>query len=433
MRNKAVFVLILLLAAAVAADAAVVKVKTAVADVRSKPDRAAPVIARVSQGSMFEVASQTGAWFEVSVSDRTGKLLSGYISADAVEVIGGASAPAGGAAGPRAFGGLRFEFSLGGGLANINGDDYNAWVRDMNAYYADLNDVYSSATAYSDKFSADWPEIKWLPGLKGDLVLRLGSSFGVGLGFQYLTKSNSGLLNEVFKDQNYRVNNSSTTYYLQTATWDYTSDLKDSLRVIPITLSAYGFLPVGRAGEAYGFAGIGYFMGKLKLDETYTETYDDVDVYFNNDGTQFNTRKNQGQYVETYVQDLSSNAIGFHLGAGFSYSVTPMIQVFGEALYRIATLKDWSGAVTDDWTDEYYYGFDSTGYNNYSESGTDSFTGTLYKYTYSSDTTGKSYTRLGSFEGTPEETENRSNFSKAEVKLNGPEFRIGVRFSFGRR
>ena len=269
--------------------------------------------------------------------------------------------------------------------------------------------------------------------LKGDLIYRFNPRFGVGLGFEFLSKTNSGVLNEVYKDQNYRVNNSATTYYLETGTWDYTSEFTDKLQVIPITLSGYGFFPVGRAGEVYAFAGIGYYMGKLRLEEIYTETYDDVDVYYQNNGVQYNTRKNQGQYIDTYVQDLSTSGLGFHFGGGFSYAVTPMIQVFGEALYRIATLKDWTGPITDDWTDEYYYGFQTTGYNNYSESGSDSFTGTLYRFTYASGTTGKDYTRLSSYEDTPADGDGKSGFMKAVVNLNGIALRVGVRISFGRR
>jgi len=441
MKKRLLFICILLLVAAVVADAAVVKVKVAIANVRSKPDLAAAVVSRVNQGAMFEVVRKVGTWYEVSVADSVGRLVPGYLSADAVEEIGGAAAPArspapaatrpaaprAGAAGPR------FDFSLGGGLGNINGDDYNAWVRDTGAYYKDLDEAYAGATGYSDKFTSDWAEMKWLMNLKGDLIYRINSRFGVGLGFEFMSKSNTGVLNEVFKDTNYRVNNSATTYYLETGTWDYTSDLKDSLRVIPITLSAYGFLPVGRAGEVFAFAGLGYYMGKLKLEETYTETYDDVDLYYTNGGVQYDTRKNQGQYVDVYTQDLTSNGIGFHFGGGFSYSITPMIQVFGEALYRIATLKNWTGSVTDDWTDEYYYGYQTTGYNNYSDSGSDKFTGTFYRYSYSSAATGKDYTRLGSYEGAPEETDTNTNFVKAVINLNGIAVRLGIRISFGRR
>lgn len=440
MKKRLFVICILLLIAAVAADAAVIKVKVSIANVRSKPDLAAAVVSRVSQGAMFEVVRKVGTWYEVSVADSAGKLVPGFLNADSVEEIGGAAAPARSsapAARPAATragaAGMRFDFSLGGGLGNINGDDYNAWVRDTNAYYKDLDEAYAGETAFSDKFSSDWPEMKWLMNLKGDLIYRFNPRFGVGLGFEFLSKSNSGVLNEVFKDANYRVNDSATTYYLETGTWDYTSELRDSLRVIPITLSGYAFLPVGRAGEVFGFAGIGYYMGKLKLEETYTETYDDVDLYYTNNGVQTNTRKNQGQYVDVFTQDLSGNGIGFHFGGGFSYSITPMIQVFGEALYRIASLKNWTGSVTDDWTDDYYYGYQTTGYNDYSESGAEQFTGTLYRFTYSSATMGKEYTRIGSYEGTPEETDTRTNFVKAVINLNGIALRFGIRISFGQR
>lgn len=103
MRKRTILACVLLLVAAVAADAAVVKVKVATANVRSKPDLMAPVISRVSQGALFEVQKKTGTWYEISVVDSAGNIVTGYINADVVEEVGapGGAAPTQPAAQPR--------------------------------------------------------------------------------------------------------------------------------------------------------------------------------------------------------------------------------------------------------------------------------------------------------------------------------------------
>ncbi len=92
MKKRLVLAVMLLLVAAVVADAAVVKVKVATANVRSKPDLMAPVISRVSQGALFEVQKKTGTWYEISVVDNAGNIVTGYINADVVEEVGAAGA-----------------------------------------------------------------------------------------------------------------------------------------------------------------------------------------------------------------------------------------------------------------------------------------------------------------------------------------------------
>jgi len=92
MKKRLVLAVMLLLVAAVVADAAVVKVKVATANVRSKPDLMAPVISRVSQGALFEVQKKMGTWYEISVVDNAGNIVTGYINADMVEEVGAAGA-----------------------------------------------------------------------------------------------------------------------------------------------------------------------------------------------------------------------------------------------------------------------------------------------------------------------------------------------------
>jgi hypothetical protein len=89
-----VLVVIVFLAAAAFADAAVIKIKVTTANVRQQPDATSAVISRAALGTLFEVIKKIGNWFEVAVTDATGKTVTGFINADVVEEVGAPGAPA---------------------------------------------------------------------------------------------------------------------------------------------------------------------------------------------------------------------------------------------------------------------------------------------------------------------------------------------------
>ena len=74
--------------ALLARENTILKVKVQTANVRSEPDASAPIVARVAVGTLLEVAGTAGAWYEVTVNDRSGKAVTGYIRDTVVEVIG---------------------------------------------------------------------------------------------------------------------------------------------------------------------------------------------------------------------------------------------------------------------------------------------------------------------------------------------------------
>jgi len=92
MKRNTILVLLLVLAFGgwlLAKENAILKVKVQTANVRSEPDAAAPVVAKVAAGTLLEAAGKEGAWYEVKVNDATGKEITGYIHNSVVEVLGG--------------------------------------------------------------------------------------------------------------------------------------------------------------------------------------------------------------------------------------------------------------------------------------------------------------------------------------------------------
>jgi len=74
--------------ALLAKEKMILKVKVQTANVRSEPDASAPIIAKVASGTLLEAAGKKGAWYEVSVNDKDGEEVAGYIHNTVVEVIG---------------------------------------------------------------------------------------------------------------------------------------------------------------------------------------------------------------------------------------------------------------------------------------------------------------------------------------------------------
>jgi uncharacterized protein YgiM (DUF1202 family) len=66
----------------------VVKVKVQTANVRTEPDAASALVARVPVGTLLGVTSHAGNWYEVNMNDQSGKAVSGFIRDSVVSVVG---------------------------------------------------------------------------------------------------------------------------------------------------------------------------------------------------------------------------------------------------------------------------------------------------------------------------------------------------------
>jgi Outer membrane protein beta-barrel domain len=92
--NKAIWIwaMILLVVAVgwTAEKTVVLKVKVQLANVRSEPDVLAGVISQVKLGTLLESAGKVDSFYEVTVTDKDGKSVFGFIHASVVDVIAGA-------------------------------------------------------------------------------------------------------------------------------------------------------------------------------------------------------------------------------------------------------------------------------------------------------------------------------------------------------
>jgi hypothetical protein len=333
-------------------------------------------------------------------------------------------------------GNITFGFSLSGGMANINGGDFNRTIRDYNTWAMDYNDYFGD-----DYYTIDWQEMKWLPKFGGEFLTRFGRHFGVGLGLEYIKKTNVGhmdYIDEFYQEYDYF----GIAYIAVDDNYYQYNTITQTLTVIPITLSFYGYLPLGPRAEAYVKAGAGYYLGKITSD-----WLEDWDYYYNENwywygGTPWPPHyhdKAEGAYTESF--EATCNTLGFHFGAGLNFNVSGHISLFAEAFYRMVNFKDWRGS--GGWSTRYdeYWGYTgSTGSdglpNHYHYDADDSYNGKLWSYDDLWDYLDQgSYLMYGVYEAGNEPVEGpwTDNVKPTEIDLNGFTFKVGLKIFFGGR
>jgi len=326
---------------------------------------------------------------------------------------------------------IRFGFSLSGGIGNIDGGDFNRNIRDYNTWVADYEDYWDEHS-----YSIDWKEMKWLPKFGGEFNVRFGRYFGVGLGAEYIRKTNPGTIGNAYEDS---MTVYHTGYYeVFSESYQSTDTISQTMTVVPVTLSLYGFLPLGRQAEAYLKAGVGYYFGKItsSMDSEGGYTYND-NFYWNN-GVPYPPHLHQvvtGTSQSTW--EATSSAVGFHFGVGFDINLTPSIAVFGEAFYRLVNFKEWKGSSAGEMEMVQTWGWtDSTQPTNLPNTSTlslnDDFEGQLWFYEdIWEDFDTEAYGYIDLFEDEPEENDWTKNIRPAEINLNGFAFKVGIRIFFG--
>jgi len=319
---------------------------------------------------------------------------------------------------------FRLGFSFSGGWNRIEGGDFNRSIRDENRWVADAN----SADGDFD-YTMYWKQMKIMPDWKGEVFARFGRHLGLGLGLEYLRKINTGT-------RGLEVGYSETeTYEGLIATYSMDAALNDrypqALTIVPITLNIYGYLPLGRRGEAYVTAGPGLYLGHLRLAaETEMSIESNFDLFTADGNEQIQFVHQKIEATQNHIQKATGRAVGFQIGAGFSYALTGNLSLFGEALYRRANIKNWKGSGAIDTVLRATQS--ATGHEPIVRESAEheDWEGDLWSYEYSDYDSGAWYSAYGVLEEKPA-SEAYRNIRKAEINVNGPTVRFGVRVSFG--
>jgi hypothetical protein len=193
--------------------------------------------------------------------------------------------------------GLRF-FGSGGILSGIN--HVNDGFEGINDLYADVQNYYNSYSSYSLDLLGTLDPLKtaFFGGM--ELFFNINPYIGLGFGFGYMMgKKESGPVGV----EGFYSNAGSDWAYKEERT------ITQNITAFPINLTIYGGLPLGNMLRIVPYAGIGYYMARLSLENSYV--YEDDFWYWVEEG------------YSTW--SVNTSVFGFHGGLNFEVYFTRAI------------------------------------------------------------------------------------------------------------
>jgi len=107
---------------------------------------------------------------------------------------------------------------------------------------------------------------------------------------------------------------------VQGTTYHYTTDTTANIKVMPITVSLKGIIPVNHT-DFYGMMGIGLYSATARIKAS---------------GSIYDINGNLLDTVDARYKDTES-VFGFHAGVGFNYNLNSILFVGAEAKYLFAS------------------------------------------------------------------------------------------------
>lgn len=289
--------LFVLCALAVASDVVLIKVKVQLANVRSEPNLNAPVVTQLKNGTLLEASSKKNDFYEIAIADETGKISTGYIHANTVEVVPPepqeqaqeqpkAVEPQ--AAPEQPVAEKAAEKTPEPGWKEISEEG------ESNAYAPPRIGVglmagYALPSGYGGGFA-----------FGGSFYFGFSSNFGVeiaGLRFQ-------SSVDEPAEDDR------------------ETALSEGKLTIMPVQLSLVARFPLSPRLTPYVLAGGGYFLNKYALDPSVNAAWETVGFA---------------------IDEKLDNSVGFHFGAGLDFFLSPKLAASLTAKYCLSKAKgNWS-------------------------------------------------------------------------------------------
>jgi len=215
----------------IAGPSVILKVKVQTANVRSEPDMLSGAIAQVKLGTLLESSNKVGDFYEISITDKDGRTVYGFIHANVVEVLGGEE-------------------------EKVTKEEKK------------VIEPERKAEAKPQRVEPAYPEFKKM-GLGlfvgASSTSEYGSGLAFGANFYYGITKNIGI--EV----------GGLRFQTTTKDTDDVSKLsKGKLAVMPLQLSLIGRFPVGAKLVPYVAAGGGYYLNSFTLDASIVKSWDDL-------------------------------------------------------------------------------------------------------------------------------------------------------------
>jgi hypothetical protein len=269
-----------------------------------------------------------------------------------------------------AFAGEQISFKLLGGLARIQGDDYNAGI--LGAYEL-ARDTSDSVSGSYEKLGNGWI-------FQGEIVNSWGPHFGVGLGGGYYRMSNTAGISGVAS--------------VPDPSYTFASTYAPKVSVIPLFLNVHYLTGITPAVSLDLFAGPVFEIVQFGFARNATSSLDSLS--------------------ETETFNASGTALGFQGGLDVGFRVVRGVTLVAEGLYRAAKLTDLSGN---------WFLTSTTSSGTVTQSNSSYY---LWSYDY---TAGGVYHRIGFFDSNGPSGDGISGARKARLNLSGLVALVGVRFS----
>ncbi len=263
---------------------------------------------------------------------------------------------------------IGFSLKIHGGMSYLFSNDVNDHLQATTDYWIDRGvDVEGEFEPLQNGIE-----------FGGEYIVNLTPHIGIGLGGGYIKASSKSSVNNVWFG------------------YSYQDTANPKITAIPLTLSAYFDLPLGKKLNFTLQTGLGYYLGTLSWDYSYESEFDN--------------------FKENW--EGKSTAFGFHGALGFEFNFSSRMALFVEAFGRYAKLKALKGN----------YSFEETFLGYQEQESIDE--ATLWYYEWRSSLTGNYYPTLEFNDDKPEETSFVKNIREGEVDLTGFSIRMGIRIRF---
>jgi hypothetical protein len=269
-----------------------------------------------------------------------------------------------------ALAGDQVSFKLLGGLARIQGDDYNKGILG----------AYELARDTSDSLSGGYGRLGsgWI--LQGEIVNSWGPHIGVGLGGAYYRMSNTDGLSGVAS--------------VPDPSYAFTSTYAPKVSVIPLFLNVHYLTRLAPAVSLDLFAGPVFEIVQFSFARNATSSLDSL--------------------TETETFNASGTALGLQGGLGVGLRLVRGVTLVADGLFRAARLTDLSGN---------WFLSSTTSSGTVTQSNSSYY---LWSYDYMA---GGVYHRIGFFDSNGPSGDGISGARKARLNLSGFVALIGLRFA----
>lgn len=277
-----------LFAFAAASGLVVIKVKSQLANVRSEPSLNAAVVTQLKAGTVLESSGRKGDFYEIAVADESGRIATGYVHANTVEIVSSeAEAPP------------------------------------PSQLPSEAPRPSQAEPAAKEAVSEQSPRAMARPDLpRTGLALTAGYALpsgyggGVALGgsFHFGFSANLGV--EI------------SARYFQSKVDEPEAEERETglsqgkLTVIPVEISLVGRLPIGSKLIPHILVGGGYFLNTHRIDPAVKSGWEELGFT---------------------LEEKLDNSFGFHVGAGLDFFLAPKLAAGLSVRYGLSKAKGtWS-------------------------------------------------------------------------------------------